>query len=132
MEANAGGCPGRDSFFVSRLTEVVHHERVVHSDLKARQMKKRSGWALCLAQPGNFLMVKRRLKLIDFGIAKRTDSLRQSQACHFMSFHVISFLQCLLVLRIASNTTNISRESSVGTISYMAPEASPRCFIFHS
>ena len=25
--------------------------------------------------------------------------------------------------RIASNTTNISRESSVGTISYMAPEA---------
>lgn len=59
--------------------QVVHQERVVHSDLK----------------PGNFLLVKQRLKLIDFGIAKR----------------------------IASNTTNISRESSVGTISYMAPEA---------
>ncbi|CAK9048037.1 unnamed protein product [Durusdinium trenchii] len=41
------------------------------------------------------MLVKQRLKLIDFGIAKR----------------------------IASNTTNISRESSVGTISYMAPEA---------
>ncbi|CAJ1345860.1 unnamed protein product [Effrenium voratum] len=59
--------------------QVVHQERVVHSDLK----------------PGNFLLVDQRLKLIDFGIAKR----------------------------IASNTTNISRESSVGTISYMAPEA---------
>lgn len=59
--------------------QVVHQERVVHSDLK----------------PGNFMLVKQRLKLIDFGIAKR----------------------------IASNTTNISRESSVGTISYMAPEA---------
>mmetsp|Transcript_61506 Transcript_61506/g.144023 ORF Transcript_61506/g.144023 Transcript_61506/m.144023 type:complete len:782 (-) Transcript_61506:229-2574(-) len=59
--------------------QVVHSERVVHSDLK----------------PGNFLLVKQSLKLIDFGIAKR----------------------------IASNTTNISRESSVGTISYMAPEA---------
>ncbi|CAE7224090.1 mph1 [Symbiodinium natans] len=59
--------------------QVVHRERVVHSDLK----------------PGNFLLVKQSLKLIDFGIAKR----------------------------IASNTTNISRESSVGTISYMAPEA---------
>eukprot|EP00930_Biecheleria_cincta_P102029 TRINITY_DN9369_c1_g2_i2.p1 TRINITY_DN9369_c1_g2~~TRINITY_DN9369_c1_g2_i2.p1 ORF type:complete len:801 (-),score=150.00 TRINITY_DN9369_c1_g2_i2:108-2510(-) len=59
--------------------QVVHHERIVHSDLK----------------PGNFLLVGDRLKLIDFGIAKR----------------------------IASNTTNISRENSVGTISYMAPEA---------
>jgi len=59
--------------------QVVHNERIVHSDLK----------------PGNFLLVGERLKLIDFGIAKR----------------------------IASNTTNISRENSVGTISYMAPEA---------
>lgn len=59
--------------------QVVHSERIVHADLK----------------PGNFLLVERRLKLIDFGIAKR----------------------------IASNTTNISRETSVGTISYMAPEA---------
>jgi len=62
-----------------QAVQVVHSERVVHSDLK----------------PGNFLLVKQSLKLIDFGIAKR----------------------------IASNTTNISRESSVGTISYMAPEA---------
>ncbi|CAE8599475.1 unnamed protein product, partial [Polarella glacialis] len=59
--------------------QVIHNERIVHSDLK----------------PGNFLLVGKRLKLIDFGIAKK----------------------------IASNTTNISRETSVGTISYMAPEA---------
>jgi len=59
--------------------QVIHNERIVHSDLK----------------PANFLLVGKRLKLIDFGIAKK----------------------------IASNTTNISRETSVGTISYMAPEA---------
>eukprot|EP00933_Yihiella_yeosuensis_P021102 TRINITY_DN16792_c0_g1_i1.p1 TRINITY_DN16792_c0_g1~~TRINITY_DN16792_c0_g1_i1.p1 ORF type:complete len:880 (+),score=208.26 TRINITY_DN16792_c0_g1_i1:67-2640(+) len=59
--------------------QVIHTERIVHSDLK----------------PGNFLMVGKRLKIIDFGIAKK----------------------------ISANTTNISRETSVGTISYMAPEA---------
>ena len=45
-------------------------------------------------------------------------------APHFLQFWIQPlsgswFLRC----RIASNTTNISRESSVGTISYMAPEA---------
>lgn len=59
--------------------QVIHDKRIVHSDLK----------------PGNFLLVNGRLKLIDFGIAKR----------------------------IASETTHISRDASVGTISYMAPEA---------
>eukprot|EP00913_Durusdinium_trenchii_P020489 g19248.t1 len=59
--------------------QVVHQERVVHSDLK----------------PGNFMLVKQRLKLIDFGIAKRRGSRVWSEC----------------------------RESSVGTISYMAPEA---------
>ena len=38
--------------------KVVHEERVVHGDLK----------------PANFLMVKKDLKLIDFGIAKRIES----------------------------------------------------------
>lgn len=46
-------------------------------------------------KPGNFLLVNGCLKIIDFGIAKR----------------------------MPSETTHISRESSVGTISYMAPEA---------
>lgn len=46
-------------------------------------------------KPANFLQVGQRLKLIDFGIART----------------------------IASNTVNISREESVGTVSYMAPEA---------
>lgn len=59
--------------------QVIHAERIVHADLK----------------PANFLLVGRRLKVIDFGIAKR----------------------------LASDTTNISRDSSVGTLSYMAPEA---------
>jgi len=59
--------------------EAVHAARIVHSDLK----------------PANFLLVDGRLKLIDFGIAKR----------------------------ISCETTNISRDATVGTISYMAPEA---------
>lgn len=59
--------------------QVIHQERIVHSDLK----------------PGNFLLVNGRLKVIDFGIAKK----------------------------ISNDTTNISRDASVGTLSYMAPEA---------
>eukprot|EP00932_Pfiesteria_piscicida_P004280 SRR837773.14185.p1 GENE.SRR837773.14185~~SRR837773.14185.p1 ORF type:complete len:877 (-),score=140.78 SRR837773.14185:197-2509(-) len=59
--------------------QVVHAERIVHSDLK----------------PANFLMVNGRVKIIDFGIAKK----------------------------ISCDTTNIQRENSVGTLSYMAPEA---------
>lgn len=59
--------------------QVVHSERIVHADLK----------------PGNFLLVQDKLKVIDFGIAKR----------------------------ISNDTTNISRDASVGTLSYMAPEA---------
>ncbi|CAJ2644249.1 unnamed protein product [Trifolium pratense] len=46
-------------------------------------------------KPANFLLVKGSLKLIDFGIAKA----------------------------IMSDTTNIQRESQVGTLSYMSPEA---------
>lgn len=59
--------------------QVIHQERIVHSDLK----------------PGNFLLISGRLKVIDFGIAKR----------------------------ISNDTTNIQRDTSVGTLSYMAPEA---------
>lgn len=59
--------------------QVIHQERIVHSDLK----------------PGNFLLVNGRLKVIDFGIAKK----------------------------ISNDTTNISRDASVGTLSYMPPEA---------
>ncbi|QHO29986.1 hypothetical protein HN51_018418 [Arachis hypogaea] len=46
-------------------------------------------------KPANFLLVRGSLKLIDFGIAKA----------------------------IMSDTTNIQRESQVGTLSYMSPEA---------
>jgi serine/threonine-protein kinase TTK/MPS1 len=59
--------------------QVIHNARIVHSDLK----------------PGNFVLVGGKLKVIDFGIAKR----------------------------ISNDTTNISRDASVGTLSYMAPEA---------
>lgn len=65
----------------SMLTAVhaIHEERIVHGDLK----------------PANFLFVRGRIKLIDFGIAKT----------------------------IHGNTTNIQRESQVGTLNYMSPEA---------
>ena len=46
-------------------------------------------------KPANFLMVEGTLKLIDFGIAKA----------------------------IQSDTTSIARESQVGTLNYMSPEA---------
>ncbi|GJU12310.1 serine/threonine-protein kinase MPH1, partial [Tanacetum coccineum] len=46
-------------------------------------------------KPANFLLVRSSLKLIDFGIAKA----------------------------ILSDTTNIQRDSQVGTLSYMSPEA---------
>jgi len=49
-----------------------------------------------LVQPANFLFVKGVLKLIDFGIAKA--------------------IQC-------DDTTNIYRESQVGTLNYMSPES---------
>ncbi|KAM0687636.1 Serine/threonine kinase mps1 [Conglomerata obtusa] len=57
----------------------IHNARIVHRDLK----------------PANFLLVKGKLKLIDFGISKA----------------------------IRNDTTNINFESHVGTINYMAPEA---------
>lgn len=57
----------------------VHAFKIVHCDLK----------------PANFLMVRGRLKLIDFGISK-----------------------C-----IQNDTTNIVRENQVGTVNYMSPEA---------
>ncbi|BGP31660.1 Serine/threonine kinase mps1 [Rhodotorula toruloides] len=59
--------------------QVIHEEAVVHSDLK----------------PANFVLVKGRLKLIDFGISKA----------------------------IAADTTNIGRDQQIGTANYMPPEA---------
>lgn len=58
---------------------VVHAENVVHTDLK----------------PANFVLVKGRLKIIDFGIAKA----------------------------IANDTVNIHRDQQIGTVNYMSPEA---------
>ncbi|KAI9831887.1 MAG: hypothetical protein M1819_004609 [Sarea resinae] len=57
----------------------VHSHSIVHSDLK----------------PANFLLVKGRLKLIDFGIANA----------------------------IQDDTVNVHREQQVGTPNYMSPEA---------
>ncbi|KAI5476845.1 serine/threonine-protein kinase TTK/MPS1 [Pseudohyphozyma bogoriensis] len=59
--------------------QVIHDENVVHTDLK----------------PANFVLVKGRLKLIDFGISKA----------------------------IGNDTTNIKRDQTIGTANYMPPEA---------
>merc|ERR1711871_699256 len=58
--------------------DYIHRNRIVHGDLK----------------PANFVFVRGRLKLIDFGIAKA----------------------------FSNDTTNIYRDSQIGTINYMAPE----------
>ncbi|KAI9256894.1 kinase-like domain-containing protein [Sporodiniella umbellata] len=57
----------------------IHIKSIVHSDLK----------------PANFVLAKGRLKLIDFGIAKKY----------------------------SDDTTSIHRDIQVGTINYMSPEA---------
>ncbi|KAL7421178.1 Serine/threonine kinase mps1 [Cryptotrichosporon argae] len=62
--------------------QAVHAENVVHTDLK----------------PANFVLVKGRLKIIDFGIAKA----------------------------IANDTVNIQRDQQIGTVNYMSPEAIQR------
>lgn len=59
--------------------KTVHAAKIVHCDLK----------------PANFLLVRGKLKLIDFGISKT----------------------------IQNDTTNIVRENQVGTLNYMSPEA---------
>ncbi|KAF9077612.1 kinase-like domain-containing protein [Rhodocollybia butyracea] len=62
-----------------QAVQVIHEEKIVHSDLK----------------PGNFVLVRGQLKLIDFGIANA----------------------------IANDTTNIQRDHQIGTLNYMSPEA---------
>nr|XP_031862296.1 uncharacterized protein CI109_002261 [Kwoniella shandongensis]KAA5529368.1 hypothetical protein CI109_002261 [Kwoniella shandongensis] len=62
--------------------QAVHKENVVHTDLK----------------PANFVLVKGRLKIIDFGIAKA----------------------------VANDTVNIQRDQQIGTVNYMSPEAIQR------
>lgn len=59
--------------------QVIHDESIVHTDLK----------------PANFVIVKGRVKLIDFGISSK----------------------------IAADTTNIGRDQQIGTANYMPPEA---------
>ena len=58
----------------------IHSKKIVHTDIK----------------PANFLLVKNRLKLIDFGIAKIPDH---------------------------DNTQSISRNAIVGTLNFMPPES---------
>ncbi|EAX97492.1 CAMK family protein kinase [Trichomonas vaginalis G3] len=60
---------------------VCHERKILHADLK----------------PANFLMVNKRLKLIDFGIATR--------------------------VAIHDDTTSVTRDIKVGTLNYMSPEA---------
>lgn len=77
-----------DSNFVHKIwsemlgaVRVCHEKKILHADLK----------------PANFLMVNKRLKLIDFGIATR--------------------------VAIHDDTTSVTRDLKVGTLNYMSPEA---------
>ena len=79
--------PGLDTTFVRyywkamlACVRAIHAHAVVHSDLK----------------PANFVLVKGRLKLIDFGIANAIQTDR---------------------------TINVHRETMAGTINYMSPES---------
>lgn len=73
----------------------VHAENVVHTDLK----------------PANFVLVKGRLKIIDFGIAKAiandTVNIQREQQVSIPSTHLVLILQ-------------------IGTVNYMSPEAIQR------
>lgn len=84
---SGAGVPSFDIAFVRyywkemlECVRAIHAHAVVHSDLK----------------PANFVLVKGRLKLIDFGIA---NSIRTDE------------------------TINVHRETMAGTINYMSPES---------
>lgn len=68
-----------------RAVQCVHAERIVHGDLK----------------PANFVFVKGRLKLIDFGIAKAlgndtTNIMRESQVRIFLYMTCVCVHECMI------------------------------------
>ena len=72
----------------------VHLENVVHTDLK----------------PANFVLVKGRLKIIDFGIAKAV----ANDTVNIQRDQLVSSSPCT------------TAKAQVGTVNYMSPEAIQR------
>jgi serine/threonine-protein kinase TTK/MPS1 len=79
---------------------VIHEERIVHSDLK----------------PANFVLIRGTLKLIDFGIAKAiandTTNIQRDAQVRFS----------LTSNRILPTTRVLIRICQIGTLNYMSPE----------
>lgn len=82
-------------FGIARAGEGKEKRQLVAAGLQAVHTIHEARIVHSDLKPANFLMVEGALKLIDFGIAKA----------------------------IQSDTTSIARESQVGTLNYMSPEA---------
>ncbi|GMF43809.1 unnamed protein product [Phytophthora fragariaefolia] len=82
-----------------QAVDAIHSQRIIHGEFSDMFLSVLVYSQYCFSpgdlKPANFLFVNGALKLIDFGIAKT----------------------------ISNDTTNIERDSQIGTVNFMSPEA---------